>query len=144
MVPFNLNQRNRVSALNHPVQKHLSPTRVVSHNLVRLPCLSFGEAPLEPVKLVAVLPLTFFWKQAKQALTGLLLEGFTEAAIQNLCRYGFPFTPFLHQVGVVGKRPSPPDSIWSKMQATSQDGLQKWFNNLKEAARELVYRLSQG
>ncbi len=66
------------------------------------------------------------------------IAGFTEDAVLNLRRHGYPFAPLIRLVGVEGIRPTPTDPDWTSVQDASLDNLRKRFEAVKKETEEVL------
>ncbi len=84
---------------------------------------------------------------AMSSLRGLFdhanLAGFTEEAVLNLRRHGYPFAPLIRMVGTEGIRPSPTDPDWTTLQDASLDNLRKRLEALKRQIEEVLGKIVQ-
>lgn len=85
---------------------------------------------------------------AMSSLRGLFdqgnLAGFTEEAVLNLRRHGYPFAPLIRMVGTEGIRPSPTDPDWTTLQDASLDNLRKRLEALKRQIEEVLGTVVKG
>ncbi|MBN1856437.1 MAG: DEAD/DEAH box helicase family protein [Dehalococcoidia bacterium] len=66
------------------------------------------------------------------------LAGFTEDAVLNLRRHGYPFAPLIRLVGTEGIKPTPTDSDWTSIQDMSGAAMKRKWDALSESAGEMV------
>ena len=67
---------------------------------------------------------------------------FSEDAVPNLGRKGFPFAPLLTLVRVEGLRPSPVDSFFAQIQGETRESLARRMEALKLRTIEVVKELA--
>jgi len=68
---------------------------------------------------------------------------FSEEAVLNLRRKGFPFAPLLALVNVEGVRPAPTDPFFVRIQGESRESLDRRMAALKTQITELVKKLAR-
>jgi superfamily II DNA or RNA helicase len=68
---------------------------------------------------------------------------FSEDAVLNLRRKGYPFAPLLALVNVEGLRPTPTDPFFVRIQSESRESLDRRMAALKMQIKELVNKLAR-
>jgi hypothetical protein len=67
--------------------------------------------------------------------------GFTEDAVKQLKRHGYPFAPLLRLVDTTELTPVPSDPAWEKVQDASRESLQKKFEAIKKPIADLLQKM---